>query len=117
MLKSELIERISEQKPDLRHNDVENIVNAMLDAITAAMARGDRVELRGFGVFSVRKRAARAGRNPRNGAYLRGSRRKKRAVLQDGKGNAAAAELDANDLNLFVSIRTARVLSNAYVMI
>jgi integration host factor subunit beta len=70
MIKSELIQRLSEQNPDLRKNDVENIVNAMLDAITVAMARGDRVELRGFGVFSVRKRAARAGRNPRTGAHV-----------------------------------------------
>jgi integration host factor subunit beta len=64
MIKSELIERISAQNPYLRKTDVEKIVNAMLDAITAAMARGDRVELRGFGAFSVRKRAARTGRNP-----------------------------------------------------
>jgi integration host factor subunit beta len=70
MIKSELIQRISEQNPDLRQNDVEKIVNTMLDAITAAMARGDRVELRGFGVFSARNRAARTGRNPRTGAYV-----------------------------------------------
>jgi integration host factor subunit beta len=70
MIKSELIERISAQNPDLRKTDVEKIVNAMLDAITAAMARGDRVELRGFGAFSVRNRAARTGRNPRTGAFV-----------------------------------------------
>jgi integration host factor subunit beta len=70
MIKSELIQRISEQNPDLRQNDVENIVNTMLDAITGAMARGDRVELRGFGVFSARNRAARTGRNPRTQAYV-----------------------------------------------
>jgi integration host factor subunit beta len=69
MIKSELIERISAQNPDLRKTDVEKIVNA-LDAITAAMARGDRVELRGFGAFSVRNRAARTGRNPRTGAHV-----------------------------------------------
>jgi integration host factor subunit beta len=45
-------------------------VNALLDAITSAMARGDRVELRGFGVFSARNRAARTGRNPRTQAYV-----------------------------------------------
>ena len=49
MLKSELIQRLSAQNPHLRQDDVEKILNAMLDAITAAMARGDRVELRGFG--------------------------------------------------------------------
>jgi len=70
MIKSELIQRISEQNPDLRQNDVDKIVNTMLDAIIAAMARGDRVELRGFGAFSVRNRAARTGRNPRTGAHV-----------------------------------------------
>jgi integration host factor subunit beta len=45
-------------------------MNAMLDAIAAAMTRGDRVELRGFGVFSARNRSARTGRNPRPGAYV-----------------------------------------------
>jgi integration host factor subunit beta len=70
MLKSELIHRISEQNPHLRQHDVEKIVNATLDAITAAMARGDRVELRGFGVFLARNRAARTGRNPRTGAFV-----------------------------------------------
>jgi integration host factor subunit beta len=70
MIKSELIQRLSEQNPHLRQNDIEKIVNAMLDAIIAAMARGDRVELRGFGAFSVRKRAARTGRNPRTGAHV-----------------------------------------------
>ena len=67
MLKSELIERIAEQNPHLYQRDVEAIVNAILDTITRALARGDRVELRGLGVFTVKKRNARTGRNPRNG--------------------------------------------------
>jgi integration host factor subunit beta len=67
MLKSELIERIAEQNPHLYQRDVEIIVNAILDTITNALARGDRVELRGFGMFTVKKRNARTGRNPRNG--------------------------------------------------
>jgi Bacterial DNA-binding protein len=54
MLKSELIERIAEENPHLYQRDVETLVNAILDAITAALARGDRVELRDFGVFAVR---------------------------------------------------------------
>ncbi|HEX4553636.1 MAG TPA: HU family DNA-binding protein, partial [Xanthobacteraceae bacterium] len=53
MIKSELVQRISEQNPHLYQRDVENIVNAILGEIIAAMARGDRVELRGFGAFSV----------------------------------------------------------------
>ena len=56
--------------PHLYQRDVENIVNAILDEITAAMARGDRVELRGFGAFSVKHRPARTGRNPRTGAHV-----------------------------------------------
>ena len=67
MIKSELVQRISLQNPHLYQRDVENIVNAILGEITAAMARGDRVELRGFGAFSVKKREARNGRNPRTG--------------------------------------------------
>jgi integration host factor subunit beta len=70
MIKSELVERITEQNPHLYRRDLEHIVNAMLGEITKALARGDRVELRGFGVFSVRQRSARTGRNPRNGATI-----------------------------------------------
>src|SRR3954454_8685497 len=67
MIKSELIERIAAENPHLYHRDVEKIVNAILDTITTALARGDRVELRGFGVFAVKTREARTGRNPRDG--------------------------------------------------
>jgi integration host factor subunit beta len=70
MIKSELVQRISAQNPHLYQRDVENIVNAILGEITAAMARGDRVELRGFGAFSVKNRPARTGRNPRTGAHV-----------------------------------------------
>ena len=67
MIKSELVARIAERNPHLYQRDVENIVNAILDTIADALARGDRVELRGFGAFSVKKRDARTGRNPRTG--------------------------------------------------
>jgi len=67
MIKSELVLRIAEQNPHLYQRDVENIVNAVLDTIVEALARGDRVELRGFGAFSVKTRDARIGRNPRTG--------------------------------------------------
>lgn len=67
VIKSELVHRISEQNPHLYQRDVENIVNAILDEITSALTNGDRVELRGFGAFSVKNRAARNGRNPRTG--------------------------------------------------
>ena len=68
MTKSELILRIGELNPHLYHRDVERIVGTIFDEISAALARGDRVELRGFGAFSIKKREARLGRNPRTGA-------------------------------------------------
>lgn len=67
MTKSELIQRLAERNPHLYQRDVERIVATILDEITAALARGDRVELRGFGAFSVKHRNARTGRNPRTG--------------------------------------------------
>jgi integration host factor subunit beta len=67
MTKSELIQRLAEANPHLYQRDVERIVTTIFDEITAALARGDRVELRGFGAFSVKQRGARIGRNPRTG--------------------------------------------------
>ncbi len=67
MLRSELITKLAEENPDLRPEDLEKIVSIVLDEITEALARGDRIELRGFGAFSVRQRKARTGRNPRTG--------------------------------------------------
>ena len=70
MIKSELVQRIATQNPHLYQRDIENIVNAVLGEVTAALGRGDRVELRGFGAFSVKHRPARTGRNPRTGAHV-----------------------------------------------
>lgn len=67
MIRSELIQKISEENPHLFQRDVERIVNTIFEEIIEAMARGDRVELRGFGAFSVKQRDARLGRNPRTG--------------------------------------------------
>ncbi|AQS48389.1 integration host factor subunit beta [Thioclava sediminum] len=67
MIRSELITKIAEENPHLYQRDVEKIVNTIFDEITEALASGDRVELRGFGAFSVKKRDARTGRNPRTG--------------------------------------------------
>ena len=67
MTKSELIQRLAERNPHLYQRDVERIVTTVFDEITAALSRGDRVELRGFGAFSVKRRDARLGRNPRTG--------------------------------------------------
>ena len=70
MLKSELVRLISDRNPHLYQRDAENIVNAILGEIVAAMARGDRVELRDFGTFSVRQWKSRIGRNPRTQAAV-----------------------------------------------
>jgi integration host factor subunit beta len=70
MLKSELIQRICSQNRHLYPRGVEKIVDAIFDEIVEALRRGDRVELRGFGTFSAKLRAARQGRNPRTGAAV-----------------------------------------------
>ena len=67
MTKSDLIKRLSDSNPHLYMRDVERIVATVFEEMAAALERGDRVELRGFGAFSVRPRAARVGRNPRTG--------------------------------------------------
>ena len=68
MIKSELVQRICEYNPHLYQYDVEKIVKVIVGEISEALGRGDRVELRGFGIFSVRNRGARVSRNPRTGA-------------------------------------------------
>jgi len=68
--KSELIAELASANPHLRAADVDLIVATVFEEITAALARGDRVELRGFGAFTVKRRNARTGRNPRTGAAV-----------------------------------------------
>ena len=70
MIRSDLIQKIADENPHLYQRDVERIVNTIFEEVTGAMAKGDRVELRGFGAFSVKKRDARVGRNPRTGAAV-----------------------------------------------
>ncbi|MCW8835154.1 MAG: integration host factor subunit beta [Rhodospirillales bacterium] len=71
MTKSELIAQLAEANPHLYQRDVERIVTTIFDEIAAALARGDRVELRGFGAFSVKQRDSRIGRNPRTGEAVK----------------------------------------------
>ena len=75
MTKSELIQRLAEQNPHLYQRDVERIVATIFDEISSALAEGDRVELRGFGAFSVKERDARIGRNPRTGEAVNVSKK------------------------------------------
>ena len=70
MIKSELIQKIAAANQHLYHRDIERIVNVVFNEIVEALARGDRVELRGFGAFTVKHRAPRVGRNPRTGAAV-----------------------------------------------
>jgi len=70
MIKSELINRLAERNQHLTQRDIERIVGTIFDEIANALSRGDRVELRGFGAFSVKRRPARTGRNPRTGAAV-----------------------------------------------
>jgi integration host factor subunit beta len=70
MIKSELIAKLAAENPHLTQKDVERVVGIILDRMTQAMVEGGRVELRGFGAFSVRARPARTGRNPRTGTAV-----------------------------------------------
>ncbi len=70
MIKSELINRLAERNQHLTQRDIERIVGTIFDEIATALSRGDRVELRGFGAFSVKRRPARTGRNPRTGTAV-----------------------------------------------
>lgn len=70
MIKSELVQKIADANPHLYQRDVENIVAAVLNTIGDALAEGNRVELRGFGAFSIKDRDARTGRNPRTGEQV-----------------------------------------------
>ena len=70
MIKSELVQKIADKNPHLYHRDIERIVNSILDEVIRAMQDSNRVELRGFGAFSVKSRNARMGRNPRTGTAV-----------------------------------------------
>jgi len=88
MIKSELILHIAEQNPHLHDRDAEAVVNTILSRIADALAAGDRVELRGLGIFSLRTRGARQGRNPKTGAAVP-VEEKKTVAFKPGKGMQA----------------------------
>ena len=71
MTRSQLVQSLMRDNPHLYHRDIERLVATVFDEIAFALARGDRVELRGFGAFSVKRRNARTGRNPRTGEAVR----------------------------------------------
>ena len=85
MTRSELIAKLAAKNPTLYHRDIERLVATILDEVSAALERGNRVELRGFGAFSIRERKARLGRNPRTGSSVQVSE-KKVPFFKMGKG-------------------------------
>ena len=85
MTRSELVAKLAAKNPALYHRDIERLVGTILDEISGALERGNRVELRGFGAFSVRERKARLGRNPKTGASVEVSE-KKVPFFKMGKG-------------------------------
>ena len=93
MIKSELILRIAEQNPHLYEREIEAIVNTILGRISDAMVAGDRVELRGFGAFTVKPRGARIGRNPKTGAAVSVTDKR---VLAFKTGKTMQARLNAS---------------------
>ena len=107
MIKSELIARLAEQNPHLYPRDVERIVTTVFDEITDALQRGDRVELRGFGAFSVKRRPARIGRNPRTGdsvavaekfvPFFKTGKDLRERLNQPGAGSTAVDDNNSND--------------------
>ncbi|MBU1253873.1 integration host factor subunit beta [Qipengyuania sp. DY56-A-20] len=70
MIRSELLAALAKDNPDLRAEEVEQVVDIFFDEISQRLAEGGRVELRGFGAFSTREREARNGRNPRTGEQV-----------------------------------------------
>jgi integration host factor subunit beta len=91
MKKSELVHHIAAQNPHLFQRDIEKIVSAILDEMTEALRRGDRVELRGFGTFSVKVREAHQGRNPKTGALVAVA---KKGILHFKTGKEMRARLN-----------------------
>ncbi|MBN8520387.1 MAG: integration host factor subunit beta [Alphaproteobacteria bacterium] len=85
MTKSELIQKLAERNPHLFLRDIEKIVDTIFEEITSALVKGDRVELRGFGAFSVKSRDARTGRNPRTGETVKVDA-KRLPFFKTGKG-------------------------------
>jgi integration host factor subunit beta len=70
MIRSELVQKLMDENPHLSQRDVERVISTIFEEIIKTMANGDRVELRGFGAFSVKQRSSRQGRNPRTGAAV-----------------------------------------------
>ena len=95
MTRSELIADLAASHPHLRVADVELIVTTIFEQIAAALARGERVEMRGFGAFTVKQRNARIGRNPRTGETVQVD---ERAALHFRTGKELRARLNGSGM-------------------
>ena len=105
MTKSELIAELAAANPHLLARDVELIVATVFNEISAALGRGERVELRGFGAFTVKRRSARAGRNPRTGEsvavdekgvpFFKAGKELRERVNRGGTATASREQVDA----------------------
>ncbi len=84
MTRSQLIQRLAAQNPDLTDRELERLVSAIFETIAAGLARGDRIEIRGFGSFTVKEYAPRVGRNPRTGETVHVPA-KRRLYFRSGK--------------------------------
>jgi integration host factor subunit beta len=98
MIKSKLVDRIATQNPHLYQRDVARVVDAIFERITDALKKGDRVEIRGFGAFSVRVREARTGRNPRTGQLV-SVKRKINPYFKSGKEIRTTLNLSSEEVN------------------
>jgi len=97
MIKSELIKRLMAQCPHLYERDIEKVVNALLERISEALARRDRIEVRGFGTLFVKQREARNGRNPKTGAAVSVSAKAK-PFFRTGKPMRERLNRSENDM-------------------
>ncbi|WP_269714969.1 integration host factor subunit beta [Caulobacter sp. NIBR2454] len=96
MIKSELIAKLAGENPHLTQKDIERVVGVILDQMIVALEKGGRVELRGFGAFSVRSRPARSGRNPRTGETVE-VRAKHVPFFKSGKELRARLNADGDE--------------------
>lgn len=92
MIKSELIQKLAEENPTLFRMEAERIVDAIFEAVEVALSNGDRVELRGFGIFLTKRRTARVARNPRTGEPVKVEAK---SVLQFRPGKELRQRLNA----------------------
>ena len=91
MIRSDLVLRLAARNPQLYEKDCQAVVDAILGRIADALVAGDRVEIRGFGSFSVKERQARPGRNPKTGAKVAVPASQGRACLQARQGDAGSS--------------------------